>query len=259
MSLYQKASLICSAIAILLSILIPLAQYLFKLAKRRKLSIIPFSSDSLTLLFNESGSYFKLSFCIECQNKNSTISSICAKIIRKSDKLEKTYTWSCFESVYINWFGQNSDNRINSVSYARPCKLSADTLEPFIVEFSNSDTKELRELCSTRDKNLLRYVQFGDKTFTSLDDFHKFYITRDEYHELCGSYKNYLYWFPGEYELIIELHHDVRKKKSFSFNFSVTENEYKSFCKNTDSIIFGQLYKNSNQPMIHFYSVTKSL
>ena len=259
MSFYEKATLICSAFAIILSIFIPLLQFAFKKMKRLKISIVPFETNSLNLLFNESGSYFKFSFCIACQNKPTTISSMHAKIIKKSDNSEKIFNWSSFESVYINWFGNNSANRINSVSYARPYKINADILEPFIIEFSNTDFIDLRKLCDDRDQKLLRYVQFGEKQFTTLNDLHKSYVTLDEYHTLCDAYKDYLFWTPDDYELILNLNHDIKKKKVFKYKFSINENDYSLLCKNQDSIIFGQLYKQANQSPLPFNTILKSL
>lgn len=259
MTSYEKATLICSTIAILLSVFIPLFQYFIKRMKRLKISIIPFETNSLNLLFNESGSYFKFSFCIECQNKPTTISSIHAKIIRKTDNVEKLYSWSSFESVYINWFGYNSANRINSVSYARPYKINPDTLEPFIIEFSNTDILDLQKLCHDRDQRLLRYAQYGEKQFSSINDLHNSYITTNEYHELCSSFKDYLFWTPSDYKLTVEIFHDVSKKETFEYNFSISEKDHALFCKNPESIIFNQLYRQSNQPIIPFNSVAKSI
>lgn len=259
MSFYEKATLLCSAIAILLSILIPLIQFIISRSKRLKLSIIPFENNSLYLLYNESGSYFKFSFCVSCQNRPTTISSIQAKILRKSDGKEKLFNWSTLESIYINWFGINSANRINSVSYARPCKINADTLEPFIVEFTNTDTEHLQELCSARDQQLLRYVTFSEKQMNSVDDLRKTYTALDEYRQLCKDYNCFLFWLPGEYELSLTLKHDVKKKKIVKYNFSISESEYSQICKNEESIIFGQLYKQSNQQPLPFNSIPKTL
>lgn len=259
MSFYEKATLLCSAIAILLSILIPLVQFIISKSKRLKLSTIPFENNSLYLFFNECGSYFKFSFCISCQNRPATISSIHAKIVRKSDGTEKLFNWSTLESVYVNWFGINSANRINSVSYARPCKINADTLEPFIVEFANTDADHLQELCAVRDQQLLRYVQFGEKQINSVDDLRKTYTVLDEYRQLCKNYNCFLFWLPGEYELSLTIKHDVKKEKIIKYNFSISENEYSNISKNEESIIFNQLYKHSNQQPLSFYSIPKTL
>ena len=52
MSSYEKYSLLISIIAIVISIGVPLLQWIYKKAKRLKLSIIPFENNPLSLLFN---------------------------------------------------------------------------------------------------------------------------------------------------------------------------------------------------------------
>ena len=138
MSSYEKYSLIISIIAIAISIGVPLLQWLYKKTKRLKLSIIPFENNPLSL-FNESGCYFKLMFCIQCENQDTTITSIEVTLKRQSDTWEKTYKWSSLDSIYLNWFGNNTANRINSATYARPYKIKENTLEPFIIEFLIQD------------------------------------------------------------------------------------------------------------------------
>ena len=131
--------------------------------------------------------------------------------------------------------------------------------KPFIVEFTNTDTSELQKLCFERDKKLQRLLKFGERSFDSLIDLHKYYITLDEYHELAKDFENFLFWTPGEYSIEIEITHDVRKKKCFEYTISITDDDYNLLCKNTESIIFGQLYKQSGQPLLCFNSVVKEL
>lgn len=80
-------SLIISIIAIVISRGVPLLQWLYKKTKKLKLSIMPFENNTVSLLFNESGCYFKLMFCIQCENQDTTITSIEVTLKRQS------YTW----------------------------------------------------------------------------------------------------------------------------------------------------------------------
>lgn len=61
------------------------------------------------------------------------------------------------------------------------------------------------------------------------------------------------------YELTIEINYGVKKNNTFKYNFSISEDDYIQLCKNPESIIFGQLYKQANHPLIPFHSVSKSL
>ena len=125
---------------------------LYKKTKRLKLSIIPFENNPLSLLFNESGCYFKLMFCIQCENQDTTITSIEVTLKRQSDTWEKTYKWSSLDSIYLNWFGNNTANRINSATYARPYKIKENTLEPFIIEFLiQDDASKVNSECNANE------------------------------------------------------------------------------------------------------------
>ena len=78
---YECWSLLLSALAIFISIAIPVTQFLVKKFKRLKISIIPFEQTAITLLFNESGAYIKLLMCLECKNQDTTIKKIRKRFI----------------------------------------------------------------------------------------------------------------------------------------------------------------------------------
>ena len=260
MSFYEKWSLIIAGAALILSICIPIFQYLYHKYKKTKLSIVPFESTPLILMFNESGCYFKLKFCIQCEHQDATISTIHATITRKSDNFEREYEWSTLESIYLNWLGNNTSNNINSVSYARPYKLKADTLEPFIVEFSNeNDSKELESIVYDNLTSLNQFIRYKPdydfKTATDIESFNKLFtkIRNDFKKDLSfkttyKAFEEHFYWEPDTYYLNLYLYYDTGNLKTFRFEFIISEDDSKKLLQNYDSIIFGKFEKQYNLP-----------
>lgn len=256
---YEWWSLIIAALAVFLSIAIPVTQFLIKKFKRLKISIIPFEQTALTMLFNESGSYIKLLICLECKNQDTTIKKIHVNIIRDCDNQSCALEWSTLESIYVNWFGANTSNRINSVSYARPFKIKADTLEPFIIEFSGNGSIALKDFCIKRNKQLQRFIQFSNQKFETPDDVCKKYkAVSSEYTEMVSELSEYFFWKAGTYTIKIDILHDLNKTTSSKFSFVLSDDESKLLEKNIDSTIFGRLYENTPIPMI-FNVVNKPL
>lgn len=256
---YELCSLILAALAILISIAIPFIQFLSKKIKRLKISIIPFEQTALTMLFNESGSYIKLSICIECKNKDTTIKKIHAKISRNSDNQTCDFEWSTLESIYINWFGINTSNRINSVSFARPFKIKANSLEPFIIEFSGNGVCHLKEFWKNRNQQLQRFMQFSGEKFENVDDICKKYkITSPEYSEMVSELSKYFFWQAGTYTITIDVLHDLNKTTSSRYSFTINNAESELLQRNIDFTIFCRLYEANSIPT-NFNVINKSL
>ena len=56
----------------------------------------------------------------------------------------------------------NSANRLNSATYARPYKIKENTLEPFIIEFSaQDDASKLNSECNDNETSLSQFMYFN--------------------------------------------------------------------------------------------------
>ncbi len=239
-TLYELWSLFFSGFAIFISIIIPLIQFLYKKYKRLKITIIPFERTALALSFSDVGSYIRLSFCIECRNQDTTVKKVIAQVVRKSDRQTCSFEWFAFDSVYINWFGSNASNRINSMSYARPYKIKADTLEPFIIEFSGNGFDDLKRFCIERNKQLQLFRQFSGGEFKSPEDVrNKFKEWNQlEYTNMINKLSQYFFWEPDEYTITIKILHDLGKTDMSTFSFILKPDETDSLKRNFEYAIF---------------------
>lgn len=270
MSSYEKYSLIISIIAIAISIGVPLLQWLYKKTKRLKLSIIPFENNPPSLLFNESGCYFKLMFCIQCENQDTTITSIEVTLKRQSDTWEKTYKWSSLDSIYLNWFGNNTANRINSATYARPYKIKENTLEPFIIEFLiQDDASKVNSECNANETSLFQFMHFNpdyqisscktiDELKTTIASIKAGYKRTNEYSSINKTLKQYFYWKADKYLLNLSIHYGVDKCKQCTYEFEISQEESDEFSKNFEEITFCRLHKSCNLPN-NLFSLNKNI
>ncbi len=76
MTPYELGSLLVAIVAVVLSILIPLVQFLYRILRNPKLDLIPFDGRSLVLCFNESSSYAEFMFSVLCENASSLVRTI---------------------------------------------------------------------------------------------------------------------------------------------------------------------------------------
>lgn len=240
------------------------------IASSSRTSIIPFENNPLLLLFNESGCYFKLMFCIQCENQDTTITSIDATLTRQSDSWKKTYKWSFLESTYINWLGNNSANRLNSATYARPYKIKENTLEPFIIEFSaQDDASKLNSECNDNETSLSQFMYFNpdykissckniDELKTTIAAIKAGYKQTNEYSSINKTLEQYFYWKSDSYLLNLSIHYGVDNCKQCSYEFEISQEEANEFSRNFEEITFCRLHKSCNLPN-NLFSLNKNI
>lgn len=246
MTTYEKLTLIVSIMAIVVSVAIPLIQYILRKIKQLKLTILPFDHTPLRLFFNESGSYIKFKFSLECKNQPATIHSIRARVIRDSDGGQLDLIWSTAESVYVNWFGPNAANRINSVSIVHPLKVLADTLEPMIIEFSNCNQTSILNACSQRDDIINKALQQWHPE--KIDELITILHEEGNLEQLKPSLIESNFWKAGTYKLYLDIQYNTSKILTTTFCFSISDTSEHTIKNNTQAILLCQIYKQSNLP-----------
>lgn len=242
MTEYEILSVRLSIIAILLSILIPFVQFAYnKWFKRLKLDILPF--DKLILLFNESGSYLKIKFAINCLNQSITVKNIKATVSKKSNNETNIFNWSFFESVQMNFVTGATPNTIFSTQYATPVRYPADTLNPLIVEFANTDNKTNSDLAETRKKRDIAIQESRSRETGAFDysTFSEQFKQNSKYLDIYSAYMDCFLWKEGEYDVKITVTYDNDKFYTKSFTFQITKEEEEILKKNIEEVIFCRL------------------
>lgn len=102
MTLYECSSLIVSALALALSLLIPFCQFIHRKSQKTKLEIIPFDGYPLTLYFDKAGSTLDFKFSLSCSKKDCVIRSVKARIWNYSGPTT-TFDWDTLNPINLSW------------------------------------------------------------------------------------------------------------------------------------------------------------
>ena len=244
MTTYEVWSLVIAILAIIISIAIPLVQFLYHKNKQLKLNIIPFEQTPLTLLFGNTGSYIKLRFCLECKNQDTTIKKIHAIVTRHSDSKRCEFDWFSFDSIFINWFGNSMTNRLNSMSLARPFKIKADSLEPLIIEFAGNGIEGLRDFCTKSTQLTQNFLHTNNEQFQNIADMcNKYKTMTPDYENLESTLAKYFFWKSDTYSIQIDILHDLGNITTKTFEFSLTPEDEFNLRKNIDCTNLENIYK----------------
>lgn len=240
MTKYETLTVIISGIALLLSILIPLSSYIYnKFLKKLEINILPF--DFTSLFHNESGSYFRAKFAIECKNKPLTIKTINATIIKEQNNETYKYKWSFLESLFC-WISADPNNRAFTTQYATPMTLCNDSITPFIIEFATADEtyrNKSTAIIQARDKEITN-LKNKAQNIDSYESFVKYVKKQDEYNQLYTKLFDAFIWKEGSYIIEFEIIYDKNKSYKSTFRFQINEEEMKNLQTNIDEIIFNR-------------------
>jgi len=243
-------SLIAIVVSIL-ALLMPLWQYLYqKFFRPLKIRIIPFNKTAF--LFNESGSYIKMKFSIDCENQDMVISKIGVEVTshRKVKKEILLLNWNFFEPVNFNWLGSNMSNSINTTAYARPIKVNKSSIEPFIIEFSSNSQdviNELSALSDERSNSLNNYIAtLPNKDTVKIQEVIDGYKNTNEYSTTFNAYEKYLFWEAGDYSLKVIIEYGKDKQYTQTYKFSLDSQEAQKIKENIEKTIFCRFLSQNN-------------
>ncbi len=235
MSKYETISTVLSIIAIVLSILVPLAQWVWKKwIMTAKVKYYP--TGQATLFFNQSGSYIRFNGVLESQRKATTIKKMSLVLTRKRDDQKLKLVWSFLISpVNQNMLG----NYVQTMEAAHPFRVEADSVACAFVEYSDpsdSSGKKIRKICLDLSSSMLQISQ-SPSYEEALSAFSK----SPEYIDAKNSLLSDFYWEIGKYTVDVSVDYDKRKAKTFSFDFTVSEQNYTDLRNNIDESLIIKL------------------
>ena len=230
-TVYEKWALIISVIALL----IPIIQWAWKkwiVCVRVKY----YPTGQATLFFNQSGSYIRLHGVLEAERKAATIKKMSLALTRKRDNHKLNLVWSYLISpVNQSMLG----NYVQTTEAAHPFRVEADSVACAFVEYSDpsdSSGKKIRKICADMVPLILQTSQ--NHTYDeALADFSK----SPEYLDAKNSLLSDFYWEIGKYSVDVSVEYDKRKTKVFSFEFTVSEQDYNDLRSNIDEALIAKL------------------
>ena len=243
MSKYETISTILSIIAIALSILIPFVQWVWKKwIVNAKVNYYP--TGQATLFFNQSGSYIRFNGILESQRKAATIKKMSLVLTRKRDDRKLNLAWSFLISpVNQSMLG----NYVQTMEAAHPFRVEADSIACAFVEYSDpsdSPGKKIRKICSDLSSSMLHISQN-----LSFDEALSAFSKSPEYIDAKNNILSDFYWEIGKYTVDVSVDYNNRKTKSFSFDITVSEQDYTDLRNNIDESLIIKLKEYYHIPL----------
>ena len=243
MSKYETISTVLSIIAIVLSILVPLVQWVWKKwIMTAKVNYYP--TGQATLFFNQSGSYIRFNGVLESQRKAATIKKMSLVLTRKRDDQKLKLLWSYLISpVNQNMLG----NYVQTMEAAHPFRVEADSVACAFVEYSDpsdSSGKKIRKICLDLSSSMLQISQNP-----SYEEALSVFSKSSEYINAKNSLLSDFYWEIGKYTVDVSVDYDKQKAKTFSFDFTVSEQNYSDLRNNIDVSLIIKLKEYYHVPL----------
>lgn len=235
MTKYEIISTVTSIIALVLTILIPLSQWIWnKWMVTAKVNYYP--TGQAMLFFNQSGSYMRINGIVESERRATTIKKVKILITRKRDDQKLNLTWSYLISpVTSNMLG----NYMQTLEVAHPFRVEADSVVCVFVEysdFSDSSGIKIRNICANLASELQEINQEPN-----YDQALNRFLTSASYIGAKSQITNDLFWEIGKYNVDIVVEYGKQYVKSFPYEFSVSEQNYLELQANINEILINKL------------------
>lgn len=239
---YETITTVLSIIAICVSILIPLVQWVYK--KWIATAIVKFyPTGQATLFFNQSGSYIRINGVIESERSSATIKKMRIVLTRKNDDRKLYFTWSYLISpVNARMLG----NYVQTTEAAHPFRVEADSVACAFVEYSDpSDSSgiKIRNICTDLLPLLTQISQ--NRTY---DEAISAFRKSPEYIDAKNSLLSDFFWEVGKYSVDVAVEYGKQKTCTFSYEFTVTEQNSMDLRNNIDESLVTKLKEYYHVP-----------
>jgi hypothetical protein len=243
MSQYETISIVVSVAALLMSILIPIFQWVWKKWIMNAIVKYYIAGEAL-LFFNQSGSYIRINGVLESERKAATIKKMKITIMRKHDERKLNFVWAVFISpVNQRTYG----NYIQTTEAAHPFRVEADSVVCSFTEYSDpsdSSGKKIRRICADLYP-IIQQVFTGRSYNEAISD----YCKSPEYIDAKNSLSSDFFWEIGEYYVDIIIEYGKQKTETFSYKFSVSEQNSMDLRKNIDESLIAKAKEYCQVPL----------
>lgn len=218
MTQYESTDTILSLVAIVLSILIPVIQHIYRRLQRPYLEIIPFDLQPLTLNYDKLGHYASFRFSIQCERESCIVKSISLQIKRLNGEVVYSEKWVLLKPIFANWvFTGMQQATVGSATLVHPVKIDAGKLEPMNAEFKATGGLSHANLMNALGDAITR----ANPESSTLDD-----VLSDR--AVCVAMENVAEscpWVEGDYQAEMNVRYDANGLKSQRYRFSIDESQ----------------------------------
>lgn len=237
MTTYQIISTVISIIALLISIGVPLCQYLWKTYWVK--ATIRFQHDGqVALFFNKSGAYIRINGFIESKRKSTIIKKVKLELTHDKTGKKLHLPWFSFISPVTQTLVSNNFQQTSTLSkeIAHPFRLEANSIVCSFIEFgdpSQTTLIKIEKACSNFEQQISKQ-QLQNSSFQDiLDFFSSKQIYIDAKNEILEEY----YWNLGTYSMDITIVYDNNESAKFSYTFEIKEHEFDQLRNNVNEML----------------------
>ena len=249
MTKYEIISVILSIIALVISILIPFIQWIYR--EKRKAILKFYPTGRVILYTNRSGSYLRLDGVFEALKKPVSLKKLSIVVNREKDDQKLKLEWFKFYSPTTqNLMGIQAQ----AEELAHPFRIDADHVACAFVEFFEPMGSAEKAIKPKFDKlvDKCRNISINRTDFDSVE---KELVSSDAYKEAKKAIEKELFWEIGEYHSVISASFEDHIVE-FVVNFNVSESQYIQFVNEIKEILISPLKDRCNVRYIYHPVVT---
>jgi len=234
MTKYEKISIVLAIAALVISVLVPLVQWIYR--EKRKAVLKYYPTGHAFAYCNLSGSYIRIDGVFEALKRAISLKKVSISIVRKKDEKKLNLEWFKFYSPASQSF---MGLQASAEELAHPFRIDADHVACAFIEFSDpndSAGKTIRPLYNS-------LLEECKKIKAVESDFHeakKLLESAESYKSFKDTIKKELFWEIGEYQVTVIAHY-AEKEGEFTVNTSVSETQYAQFLTGIDELCLIQL------------------
>lgn len=234
MTKYEKISIVLAIAALVISVIVPLVQWIY--TEKRKAVLKYYPTGHAFAYCNLSGSYIRIDGVFEALKRAISLKKVSISIVRKKDEKKLNLEWFKFYSPASQSF---MGLQASAEELAHPFRIDADHVACAFIEFSDpndSAGKTIRPLYNSLLEECRRIKDVESDFYKAKELLEK----AESYRVLKDTIKKELFWEIGEYLVTVIAHYE-EKDDIFTVKTSVSETQYAQFLAGIDELCIIQL------------------
>lgn len=234
MTKYEKISISLAIVALVISVLVPLVQWIYR--EKRKAVLKYYPTGHAFAYCNLSGSYIRIDGVFEALKRAISLKKVSISIVRKKDEKKLNLEWFKFCSPASQSI---MGLQASAEELAHPFRIDADHVACAFTEFSDPNDSAGKTI-----KPLYNNIFEECKKIKAVESDYikakKMLESTESYKALKNSLNKELFWEIGEYRVNIIAHY-ANKEEVFTVETAVSETQFTQFLAGIDELSIIQL------------------
>lgn len=234
MTKYEKISVVLSITAIIISLLVPLVQWIYR--EKRKPILKYYPTGHALAYCNLSGSYIRIDGVFEALRRAVSLKKVSLNITRIKDEQKLNLEWCKLCSPASQSF---MGLQASAEELAHPFRIDADHVACAFIQFNDPSDSAGKTIKSEYD-NLIedcRLIKSAEPDYNNAVVLLK---SKDSYKKLKAAIEKELFWKIGEYRATVVAKF-ADSEEYFPIKISVSETQYAEFLAGIEEVSIIQL------------------